>query len=68
MWSELQQVRNVRPSFHSALGVYGGIVYTGSVFYLLRGREPWTFKVKGTQPPAATRRAHFTPDSCLLAE
>ena len=47
VWSEMHSVRNVRPSFHSALGVYGGIAYTGSVFYLLRGREPWTLKHKG---------------------
>ena len=47
MWSELYSVRNVRPSFHSALGVYGGIAYTGTIYYLLRGREPWTLKHKG---------------------
>jgi electron-transferring-flavoprotein dehydrogenase len=48
VYKELNAVRNVRPSFNSALGLYGGIVYTGVVYYLLRGKEPWTFKHKHT--------------------
>ncbi|XP_046852377.1 electron transfer flavoprotein-ubiquinone oxidoreductase, mitochondrial-like [Xenia sp. Carnegie-2017] len=48
IYDELNEVRNVRPSFNTKLGIYGGIVYTGIVYYLLRGREPWTFKHKHT--------------------
>ncbi|CAG0920143.1 unnamed protein product [Notodromas monacha] len=44
IWKELEGCRNVRPSFNSALGLYGGIAYTGTVYYLLGGKEPWTFK------------------------
>ena len=44
VWSELKQVRNFRPSFHSRLGLWGGMAYTGSFLWLLRGREPWTLK------------------------
>ena len=44
VWKELKQVRNFRPSFHSPLGYWGGIVYTGVFLWMLRGKEPWTFK------------------------
>jgi electron-transferring-flavoprotein dehydrogenase len=41
MWKEFYAVRNFRPSFHTPLGVFGGILYT--VFYFLsRGKEPFT--------------------------
>lgn len=41
IWNELYAVRNFRPSFHTRLGVFGGIGY-GAVHFLLRGREPFT--------------------------
>lgn len=44
VWQELNQVRNVRPSFHSPLGLYGGVLYSGIDTLLLKGRTPWTFK------------------------
>ena len=44
IWKELKQVRNFRPSFHSPLGFWGGLLYTGVFNWLLRGREPWTLK------------------------
>ncbi|EGG05979.1 uncharacterized protein MELLADRAFT_48554 [Melampsora larici-populina 98AG31] len=40
---ELKQVRNLRPSFHTSLGLYGGILYSGLDSFLLKGRVPWTF-------------------------
>ena len=43
-WKELMQIRNVRPSFNSSLGFWGGMVYTGLFSWLLRGKEPWTLK------------------------
>ncbi|KAJ3385401.1 hypothetical protein HDU84_002250 [Entophlyctis sp. JEL0112] len=42
--SELYEVRNVRPSFHTALGLYGGVMYSGLDTLLLKGRVPFTFK------------------------
>ena len=48
IWKELKQVRNMRPSFHSPLGIYGGIMYSGLEAYLFRGKTPWTLKHAGT--------------------
>jgi len=42
---ELHKVRNIRPSFNWSLGMYGGLLYTGTVWYLTQGREPWTFSM-----------------------
>lgn len=53
MYEELKSVRNIRPAFNTSLGLYGGVLYTGIIYYLLRGKEPWTLK-------------HHVPDSeCL---
>ncbi|XP_076347854.1 electron transfer flavoprotein-ubiquinone oxidoreductase, mitochondrial-like isoform X1 [Tachypleus tridentatus] len=42
VWKEIKSVRNIRPSFHSPLGIYGTLAY-GAIFYVLfRGKEPWT--------------------------
>ncbi|XP_059147350.1 electron transfer flavoprotein-ubiquinone oxidoreductase, mitochondrial-like [Physella acuta] len=43
-WKELKAVRNVGPSFRTSLGLYGGILYTGGIYYFLRGKEPFTLK------------------------
>ncbi|QLQ81722.1 hypothetical protein HG537_0F04830 [Torulaspora globosa] len=44
IYKELYAVRNVRPSFNSVLGGYGGMVYSGLDTFILKGRVPWTFK------------------------
>ncbi len=44
VWKELYAVRNIRPSFHNYFGLYGGMVYTGIFYWILRGKEPWTLK------------------------
>lgn len=54
IWSELKEVRNMRPSFHSPLGLYGGIMYSGLEAYLFRGKTPWTLKHK--EPDYATTK------------
>ncbi|MCJ1464625.1 hypothetical protein MMC07_003238 [Pseudocyphellaria aurata] len=59
IWAELKQVRNMRPSFHSPLGLYGGILYSGLEAYIFRGKTPWTLKHGGTDH-AATK----TADEC----
>ena len=63
IWKELKKVRNMRPSFHSPLGLYGGILYSGLEAYVLRGYEPWTFK-HGKGDHAATKPA----DQCKKIE
>jgi electron-transferring-flavoprotein dehydrogenase len=63
IWSELKQVRNMRPSFHTPLGLYGGILYSGLEAYILRGKEPWTLK-HGKPDHAATK----TADQCKKIE
>lgn len=56
IWSELKQVRNMRPSFHTPLGLYGGIMYSGLEAYLFRGMTPWTLK-HGPPDHACTKPA-----------
>lgn len=56
IWKELYEVRNMRPSFSTPLGLYGGIMYSGLEAYILRGRTPWTLKHHGTDA-AATKPA-----------
>ena len=60
IWKELREVRNIRPSFHNPLGMYGGILYSGIEAFLLRGKEPWTFK-HGKPDYAATKTADECP-------
>ncbi|XP_065670152.1 electron transfer flavoprotein-ubiquinone oxidoreductase, mitochondrial isoform X2 [Hydra vulgaris] len=47
LFKELYAVRNIRPSFETPLGIWGTILYTG-IYYFLSGREPFTWKHKGT--------------------
>merc|ERR1711962_1794460 len=44
VWKELHAVRNVRPSIHNPLGLFGGLLYTGLFYILGRGKEPWALK------------------------
>ncbi|KAK0617133.1 electron transfer flavoprotein-ubiquinone oxidoreductase-like protein [Immersiella caudata] len=52
IWRELKEVRNMRPSFHTPLGIYGGIMYSGLEAFILKGRVPWTLKHKVTDHEA----------------
>jgi len=36
IWKELNMIRNMRPSFHNPLGLFGGILYSGLEAYVLR--------------------------------
>jgi electron-transferring-flavoprotein dehydrogenase len=47
VYQELKEVRNVRPSFHNPLGLWGGLAYSGLDTMFLKGRVPWTFKHGG---------------------
>ncbi|KIH94102.1 electron-transferring-flavoprotein dehydrogenase [Sporothrix brasiliensis 5110] len=42
IWKELHEVRNMRPSFQTPLGMYGGVLYSGIEAIVLKGRMPWT--------------------------
>jgi electron-transferring-flavoprotein dehydrogenase len=42
LWKELNQVRNIRPSFRWRL--WAGIAYSALETYLFRGKAPWTLK------------------------
>ncbi|CDW57447.1 Electron-transferring-flavoprotein dehydrogenase [Trichuris trichiura] len=71
IWKDLKAVRNVRPSFNSALGMYGGLLYTGMFYVLGRGLEPWTLKRKepdnkATKPSKECRKIDYPkPDNVL---
>ncbi|GAD94708.1 electron transfer flavoprotein-ubiquinone oxidoreductase [Paecilomyces variotii No. 5] len=56
IWKELKEVRNMRPSFGTPLGLFGGIMYSGLEAYLFKGKTPWTLKHHGTDA-AATKQA-----------
>jgi electron-transferring-flavoprotein dehydrogenase len=45
VWKELNKTRNIRPSFNTSLGVYGGMLYTGTIWYVTQGHEPWTLRM-----------------------
>jgi electron-transferring-flavoprotein dehydrogenase len=42
IWKELNEVRNLRPSFHNPLGLWGGMAYSGLDSMILKGRVPFT--------------------------
>lgn len=60
IWKELKEVRNMRPSFHTPLGLYGGIMYSGLEAFILKGRMPWTLKHKHMDHEA-TKKADQSP-------
>ncbi|OWZ73153.1 hypothetical protein AYX14_01409 [Cryptococcus neoformans] len=56
VWSELKEVRNLRPSFHNPLGLWGGMAYSGLDSLVLKGRVPWTFR-NSVEDYEATKKA-----------
>ncbi|EJD02021.1 uncharacterized protein FOMMEDRAFT_20786 [Fomitiporia mediterranea MF3/22] len=52
VWQDLMEVRNLRPSFNTSLGIWGGIVYSGFDSLILKGRTPWTFRNKSKMTDA----------------
>jgi len=62
VWQELHAARNVRPSFHTPLGLYGGMVYTGFFYALLNGKEPWTLKHPGPDFSQLKKKADTKED------
>ncbi|KAI5640269.1 electron transfer flavoprotein-ubiquinone oxidoreductase, 4Fe-4S domain-containing protein [Phthorimaea operculella] len=60
VYKELKQVRNCRPSFHTSLGLYGGIAYSG-FSTLVRGKEPWTLSHGGADHAKLKPAKECTP-------
>ncbi|KAI0080480.1 FAD/NAD(P)-binding domain-containing protein [Panus rudis PR-1116 ss-1] len=55
---DLYEVRNLRPSFNTPLGIWGGIAYSGLDSLILKGRTPWTFRnTSGKSDAAHTKPA-----------
>lgn len=71
IWKELKEVRNMRPSFHSPLGILGGVLYSGLEAYVLKGRVPWTLHHPGpdyaaTKTAAESKKIEYPkPDGVL---
>jgi electron-transferring-flavoprotein dehydrogenase len=59
VYDELKEVRNLRPSFTTRLGLWGGIAYSGIDSLILKGRVPWTFHNR----TGASDAAHTKPAS-----
>lgn len=60
VWEDLKEVRNVRASFKTPLGIWGGVLYSGVDTLLLKGRVPWTFRNKSGETDAGhTKRARY---------
>lgn len=70
VWKELYKVRNTRPSFHSSLGLYGGLIGGGFTMFT-GGREPWTLSHGGAdhtrlKPAAECERIEYPkPDNVV---
>mgnify|MGYP001253768652 FL=1 len=68
LWTELKQVRNIRPSFR--WGFWLGMIYSAIDTYVLRGRAPWTLKHHEDHKPLIPSRkakkiAYPKPDGVL---
>ncbi|KAK9480774.1 hypothetical protein V1514DRAFT_324426 [Lipomyces japonicus] len=61
IYDELYEVRNVRPSFETRLGLWGGVAYSGLDTLILKGRTPWTFHYKHSDAAATQDASKFTP-------
>lgn len=60
IWKDLHKVRNSRPSFHTSLGLYGGVMYTGASI-ILGGNEPWTLSHGGADNTRLRPAKEFKP-------
>jgi len=54
-------VRNIRPSFNTGTGIWGGILYSGIDSVVLKGRTPWTFRHSGSDAAHTKRARECTP-------
>jgi electron-transferring-flavoprotein dehydrogenase len=63
VWSDLNEVRNLRASFNTPLGIWGGMAYSGLDSLFFKGRTPWTFRNTSQRSDAAhtLTASHFRP-------
>ncbi|KAH0831035.1 hypothetical protein J3R83DRAFT_13537 [Lanmaoa asiatica] len=63
VWSDLNEVRNLRASFNTSLGIWGGMAYSGMDSLFLKGRTPWTFrnKTRCSDAEHTLTASHFKP-------
>ncbi|KZT40193.1 FAD/NAD(P)-binding domain-containing protein [Sistotremastrum suecicum HHB10207 ss-3] len=61
VWEELKEVRNLRPSFNTRLGLWGGIAYSGIDSLILKGRTPWTLRTKISDARHTKRASECQP-------
>ena len=64
IWKELKEVRNMRPSFQTPLGMYWGVLYSGIEALILKGRMPWTlhhkhFDHESTRPASQYKKIDY---------
>jgi electron-transferring-flavoprotein dehydrogenase len=58
---ELFEIRNVRPSFHSKLKNWGGMIYSGFETLIFRGRTPWAATEKARCVELSSSSSFFYP-------
>ncbi|KDR74250.1 hypothetical protein GALMADRAFT_71140 [Galerina marginata CBS 339.88] len=63
--TDLHEVRNLRASFGTRLGMLGGVLYSGIDSLFLKGRVPWTFKHH--KPASSSGKESDFPTSSLDA-
>lgn len=56
---ELYEVRNIRPSFHNKLGIWGGLMVSGLCAIVTRGKEPFTLDLGPTDPACSEDASKF---------
>ncbi|KAH7101308.1 hypothetical protein BKA62DRAFT_192897 [Auriculariales sp. MPI-PUGE-AT-0066] len=61
VWKELKEVRNMRPSFNTRLGIWGGMAYSGIDSLFVKGHVPWTFRHKGSDASHTKRASECKP-------
>jgi electron-transferring-flavoprotein dehydrogenase len=61
LYRELYEIRNIRPAFR--YGLWLGLLYSGFEKFVLRGRAPWTFKLKKSDAQRLEHKSRFTPIS-----
>lgn len=61
IYDELNEVRNVRPSFNGPLGFFGGLIHSGLSTMFTRGHEPWTLNHHSTDAAATQDASNYEP-------
>ncbi len=59
LYDELYAARNIRPAFQ--YGRLAGVIYTGIEQFLLRGKVPWTLKIKHSDHESLEHKSRFAP-------